>query len=48
VAVFLVLVLSPLLVLLLLVWLALRARGRRIERELLDESRPGVATPERQ
>ncbi len=46
VAVFLVLVLSPLLVLLLLAWLALRARGRRIERELLDESRPGVATPQ--
>jgi hypothetical protein len=47
VAVFLLVVLSPLLVLLLLVWLALRARGRRIERELLDESRPGVASPQR-
>jgi Domain of unknown function (DUF4349) len=47
VAVFLGLVLSPLLVLALLAWLALRARGRRIERELLDESRPGVASPQR-
>jgi hypothetical protein len=47
VAVFLGLVLSPLLVLVLLAWLALRARGRRIERELLDESRPGVASPQR-
>lgn len=47
VAVFLAVVLSPLLVLVLLVWIALRARGRRIERELLDESRPGVASPQR-
>jgi hypothetical protein len=46
-AVFLGLVLSPLLVLLLLVWIALRARGRRIERELLDDSRPGAASPQR-
>jgi Domain of unknown function (DUF4349) len=47
VAVFLALVLSPLLVLLVLAWMTLRARGRRIERELLDESRPGVASPQR-
>jgi Domain of unknown function (DUF4349) len=47
VAVFLAILLSPLLVLLLLAWMALRARGRRIERELLDESRPGVASPQR-
>jgi hypothetical protein len=47
VAVFLGLVLSPLLVTFLLVWIALRARGRRIERELLDESRPAAASPQR-
>jgi hypothetical protein len=47
VAVFLVILLSPVLVLALLAWIALRARGRRIERELLDESRPGVASPQR-
>jgi hypothetical protein len=47
VAVFLGLVLSPLLVVLLLVWIAVRARRRRIERELLDESRPGAASPQR-
>jgi hypothetical protein len=47
VAAFLGLVLSPLLVIFLLVWIALRARGRRIERELLDESRPGAASPQR-
>jgi hypothetical protein len=47
VVVFLGLVLSPLLVILLLVWIALRARGRRIERDLLDESRPGAASPQR-
>jgi Domain of unknown function (DUF4349) len=47
VVVFLGLVLSPLLVILLVVWIALRARGRRIERELLDESRPGAASPQR-
>jgi hypothetical protein len=47
VAVFLGLVLSPLLIVALLAWLAVRTRGRRIERELLDESRPGVASPQR-
>jgi hypothetical protein len=45
VAVFLGLVLSPLLVLLLLAWIALRARGRRIERELLDEPQPATHRP---
>ena len=45
VAVFLGLVLSPLLVLLMLAWIALRARGRRIERELLDEPQPATPRP---
>ena len=44
VAVFLALVLSPLLVLAILAWLALRARSRRIEARLLDELRPGTPT----
>jgi hypothetical protein len=45
VAVFLALVLSPLLVLLLLAWIALRARGRRIERRLLDQPQPATSRP---
>ena len=44
VAVFLALVLSPLLVLAILAWLALRARSRRIEARLLDEPQPGTPT----
>jgi hypothetical protein len=44
VAVFLALVLSPLLVLAILGWLALRARNRRIEARLLDEPQPGTPT----
>lgn len=44
VAVFLALVLSPLLVLGILAWLALRARSRRIEARLLDEPQPGTPT----
>jgi uncharacterized protein DUF4349 len=44
IAVFLALVLSPLLVLAILAWLALRARSRRIEARLLDEPRPGTPT----
>jgi hypothetical protein len=44
VAVFLALVLSPLLVLAILVWLGLRARNRRIEARLLDEPQPGAPT----
>jgi hypothetical protein len=42
VAVFLALVLSPLVVLGILVWLALRARSRRIEARLLDDPQPGT------
>ncbi len=42
VAVFLALVLSPLILLAVLAWLALRARNRRIEARLLDETRPGT------
>ena len=41
VAVFAAIVLSPLLVLAVLAWLALRARSRRIEARLLDEPHPG-------
>jgi Domain of unknown function (DUF4349) len=48
VAVFLVVVLSPLLLLLVLAWLALRARSRRIEARLLDETRPGAPAAEKQ
>jgi hypothetical protein len=44
VAVFLALVLSPLLILAILGWLALRARNRRIEARLLDEPQPGTPT----
>jgi hypothetical protein len=44
VAVFLALVLSPLLLLAILAWLALRARSRRIEARLLDEPQPGTPT----
>jgi Domain of unknown function (DUF4349) len=44
VAVFLALVLSPLLVLAILAWLALRTRSRRIEARLLDEPQPGAPT----
>ena len=42
VAVFVALVLSPLILLAALAWLALRARNRRIEARLLDETRPGA------
>jgi len=45
VAVFLALVLSPLIVLAILAWPALRARSRRIEARLLDE--PHLGTPTR-
>jgi len=44
VAVFLALVLSPLLILAILGWLALRARSRRIEARLLAEPQPGTPT----
>jgi Domain of unknown function (DUF4349) len=43
VALFLVIVLSPIVVLLVLLWLAFRARSRRVEARLLD--RPGPASP---
>jgi hypothetical protein len=43
VAVFLAIVLSPIVFLIVLAWLALRARSRRIESRLLDEPQP--ATP---
>lgn len=44
IAVFLAIVLSPLLLLAVLLWLALRARSRRVEARLLE--RPGPASPE--
>jgi hypothetical protein len=44
VAVFLALVLSPLVLLAILGWLALRARNRRIEARLLNEPQPGAPT----
>jgi hypothetical protein len=43
VAVFLTLVLSPLLVLAAIAWAFLRARNRRIEARLLDEPQPGAS-----
>jgi Domain of unknown function (DUF4349) len=43
IAVFLVIVLSPVVVLLVLLWLAFRARSRRVEAKLLD--RPDPASP---
>jgi hypothetical protein len=45
VAVFLAIVLSPVLVLIVLAWLALRARSRRIEKKLLDEPQPAAPRP---
>ena len=45
VAVFLALVLSPLILVVILAWLALRVRNRRVEARLLDEPRPGASTP---
>jgi len=44
VAVFLALVLSPLLALALVAWALLRARSRRIETRLLDDPQPGAQT----
>ncbi len=44
VAVFLALVLSPLLVLAVIAWAVLRARNRRIEARLLDDPQPGTQT----
>jgi hypothetical protein len=45
VAVFLAIILSPIVLLLVLAWLALRARGRRIESKLLDEPQPAAPRP---
>jgi hypothetical protein len=45
VAVFAAIVLSPLIVLAILAWLALRARRRRIEARFLDEPQPGASPP---
>jgi hypothetical protein len=45
VAVFLAILLSPVLVLALLAWIALRARGRRIDRRLLDQPQPATSRP---
>ena len=45
VAVFLALVASPLILLVVLAWLVLRLRNRRIETRLLDDPRPGASTP---
>jgi hypothetical protein len=45
VAVFLVILLSPLVLLVVLAWLALRERGRRIEKRLLDEPQPVSPRP---
>ena len=45
VAVFLAIVLSPVVLLIVLAWLALRARGRRIEESLLEEPRPATPRP---
>jgi hypothetical protein len=45
VAVFLVILLSPLVLLVVLAWLALRERGRRIEKRLLDEPQPASPRP---
>jgi len=44
VAVFAAIVFSPLIVLALLGWIALRARNRRIEARLLEEPQPGAST----
>lgn len=46
VALFLAIVLSPLLLLVTLAWLALRSRSRRIEERLLERTRPGAPTPQ--
>jgi hypothetical protein len=45
VAVFLAIVLSPILILVVLAWLALRARNRRIESKLLEEPQPATPRP---
>lgn len=46
IAVFLAIVLSPFVLLLTLVWLALRARARRVEADLLERTRPAAPSPQ--
>jgi hypothetical protein len=46
VVVFLAIVLSPLVLLLALAWLALRARARRVEADLLERTRPAAPSPQ--
>jgi hypothetical protein len=46
VALFLAIVLSPLLLLAVLLWLALRSRTRRIEERLLERPRPAAPSPQ--
>jgi hypothetical protein len=46
IAVFLSIVLSPFVLLLTLVWLARRARARRVEAELLERTHPAAPTPQ--
>jgi Domain of unknown function (DUF4349) len=45
VAVFLAIALGPIVLLIVLAWLGLRARGRRIESKLLDEPQPATSRP---
>jgi hypothetical protein len=46
IAVFLAIVLSPFVVLLTLIWLALRARARRVEADLLERTHPATPSPQ--
>jgi hypothetical protein len=46
IAVFAAIVLTPILLLVVLAWLALRARRRRIETQVLERTRPAVTTAE--
>jgi hypothetical protein len=46
IAVFLAIVLSPFLLLLALVWFAMRARARRVEAGLLERPRPAATSPQ--
>jgi hypothetical protein len=46
ITVFLAIVLSPLVLLLALVWLTLRARARRVEADLLERRRPAAPSPQ--
>lgn len=46
IAVFLAIVLSPFVLLLTLIWLARRARARRVEADLLERTRPAAPSPQ--